>query len=64
MGNNNADNVKPGRKNRRVFKPKNGTTDVSRSDFEAARNDRKAADFLAKAKEEGEALQREGLIHR
>jgi hypothetical protein len=64
MADSNVNNVKPGRKNRRVFKPKSGTTDVSRSAFEAARNDRKAADFLEKAKAEGETLQREGLIHR
>jgi hypothetical protein len=64
MGNKDANNVKPGRKNRQVFKPKSGAAEVSRSEFEDARKDRKAAAFMKKAKAEGETLKREGLIHR
>jgi hypothetical protein len=63
MAKNNADSVKPGRKKRSVFKPKSGGTEVSRSEFEAARNDRKAVEFVEKAKAEGENLERQGLIH-
>ncbi len=64
MSNNDASKVKPGRKSRRAFKPKNGATEVSRSAFEDARNDRDAAEFLAEARAEGKTLEREGMIHR
>jgi hypothetical protein len=64
MGNSNADNVKPGRQKRKVFKPRSGNTEISRSDFEAARNDREAIEFVEKAKAEGESLERQGKIHR
>ena len=61
---NDSGNVKPGRKKRRVFKPKNQITAISSRKFEEARNDPDAVDFLKRAEAEGEQLAREGLIHR
>jgi hypothetical protein len=58
-----AGTAKPGRRKRSVFKPKSGTTDISRSEFEAAGNDHKAAEFVARARAEGERLKDQGLIH-
>lgn len=64
MANKAEGNVRPGRKSRSAFKPKNGNTEISRSEFEAARNDTDAIEFVRKAKAEGERLESEGLIHR
>lgn len=64
MGNENSErNVKPGRK-ARVFKPKSQITEVSRSEFEDAKNDPGVAAFFKRAEEEGDQLESEGLIHR
>jgi hypothetical protein len=61
---NHQETVKPNRRKRVGFEPKSKIAEISRADFEAARNDPKVTAFFEKAKQEGERLDSEGLIHR